>query len=146
MSEAYDTDVVEWSQRQASLLRRVAAGEKLNEAPDWPNIIEEIEDLGANATRAVRSHLLQAMLHELKVRAWPISRDVPHWKSEVRLQRGQAADEFTPSMRRLIDVSVMYRRALRALPDTIDDQPPIPQPDTCPWSLTELLGDDDLPV
>ena len=144
MSEAYDTDVVAWSQRQATLLRRVAAGEKLDETPDWPNIIEEIEDLGANAVRAVRSHLLQAMLHEFKVRAWPTSREVPHWKSEVRHHRGQAADDFTPSMRQLIDVTAIYRRALRALPETIDDRAPMAIPQTCAWSLTDLLGEDDL--
>lgn len=114
MSEAHDTDVVEWSQRQSTLLRRVAAGEKVNETPDWANIIEEIEDLGANAIRAVRSHLLQAMLHELKIRAWPGSRDEPHWRGEVRLRRGQAADDFTPSMRRQIDVASIYHRALRS--------------------------------
>ena len=111
MSEAYDTDVMEWSQRQATLLRRVAACEKLNETPDWPDIIEEIEDPGANAVRAVRLPLLHAMLHEFEVRAWPTSREISHWKSDVRLHRGQAADDFTPSMRQLIDVTAIYRRA-----------------------------------
>lgn len=43
----YDTDVLAWSEKQAALLRRIAAGERLNAtAPDWPNITEEIESVG----------------------------------------------------------------------------------------------------
>lgn len=144
MSETYETDILEWAQHQAELLRRHAAGEKLNEAPDWVNIIEEIEDVGGNVLRAVRSHLLQAMLHELKVRAWPASREVPHWRGEVRLQRGEAADDCTPSMRRLIEVDALYRRALRALPEAMDGQQPAPLPQSCPWTLDELLGEEEL--
>ena len=33
----------------------------------------------------------------------------------------------------------LYRRALRSLPDTIDEQPPLPVPSTCPVTLDELL-------
>ena len=34
MDGLYDADVLEWSEQQARLLRRHAAGEQLNEAPD----------------------------------------------------------------------------------------------------------------
>ena len=37
--DLYDDDVLLWSERQAALLRRIAAGEPVNEQPDWPNII-----------------------------------------------------------------------------------------------------------
>jgi hypothetical protein len=44
----YDTDILLWSERQAELLRRRAAGELDNEAAlDWPNIAEEIESVGS---------------------------------------------------------------------------------------------------
>jgi hypothetical protein len=45
MNDLYDADILTWSERQAELLRRVAAGESVNESPDWPNIIEEIESV-----------------------------------------------------------------------------------------------------
>ena len=46
-SDLYDTDILLWSERQADLLRRHAAGERVNDASiDWPNIVEEIEDVG----------------------------------------------------------------------------------------------------
>jgi len=37
----YDTDILTWSERQATLLRRGAAGELINDADlDWSNIAE----------------------------------------------------------------------------------------------------------
>ena len=45
MSDLYDEDVVTWSEQQAALLRRVAAGERVNDQVDWINIIDEVESL-----------------------------------------------------------------------------------------------------
>src|SRR5437660_11691062 len=105
MGELYDSDVFEWSQHQAGLLRRRAAGELINEAElDWPNIAEEIESVGNSQLRAVRSLLLQALVHDLKAEAWPLSTYVPGWRAEARRFRIDAADAYTPSMRQHIDV------------------------------------------
>jgi hypothetical protein len=52
MSDLYDTDVLEWSERQADLLRRLAAGERVNSADlDWQHVAEEIEDVGKSELR-----------------------------------------------------------------------------------------------
>ena len=142
MSE-YDTDILLWSERQAALLRRRAAGELVNEAAlDWPNIAEEIESVGNEQLHAVTSLLVQALTHILKAEAWPLSREVPHWQAEARRFRGDAADRFTPSMRQRIDLAKLYRRALRAVPETIDGQPPLPMSEVCTVTLDELLSDD----
>ena len=45
-------------------------------------------------------------------------------------------------MRQRIDVADLYADAMRALPETIDDQPPLPVPQVCPVTLDELLSDD----
>jgi hypothetical protein len=138
----YDSDILVWSERQAELLRRRAAGELVNDAEmDWSNIAEEIGDVGRNTLRACRSQLLLALLHDLKAEAWPLSRDVPHWRSEARVARINAADAFAPSMRQKIDVPEMYAKALRALPETIEGQPPLPLSDMCPVTLDELLSE-----
>jgi hypothetical protein len=142
MSDLYETDVLIWSERQAGLLRRVAAGEPVNEAPDWPNIIEEIESVGNEQRFAVESNLVQALIHMLKAMAWPSSRDVPHWQAEARVFRANAESRFTPSMRQRIDLARLYRRALRGLPDSIDGQAPLPVPDACPVTLDQLLTED----
>ena len=141
MSDLYHADILLWSKQQADLLRWRAAGELIIDAGlDWPNIIEEVADVGRNTLRAWRAHLLQALLHDLKAKAWPLSRDVPHWRSEARVARINAADANAPSMRQRIDVADLYARALRAIPDTIDGQPPLPLPDACPVTLDELLS------
>jgi hypothetical protein len=140
MGDLYETDILTWSEHQAELLRRLAAGEPVNEAPDWLNIVEEVADVGRNSLRACRSLLLQALLHDLKAAAWPQSRDAPHWLSEARVARVNAADAYTPSMRQRIDVADLYAKALRAMPETSDGQPPRPVPETCPVTLDELLS------
>lgn len=138
----YDTDILAWSERQAALLRRRAAGELVNEADiDWPNVAEEIESVGNEQRHAVTSLLVQALVHMLKAEAWPLCREVPHWQSEARRFRGDAADRYTPSMRQKIDLARLYHRALRVLPDTIDGQPPLPVPADCPVTLDELLSE-----
>ncbi|MBV8092419.1 MAG: DUF29 domain-containing protein [Acetobacteraceae bacterium] len=141
MSE-YDNDIVLWSEHQAALLRRLAAGERINDQVDWGNVIEEIESVGRSEVKAVRSALLQALLHDLKAEAWPLSPYVDHWRAEAVRARGEAADDFTESMRAKIDLAAIYRRALRAMPATIDGQPPLPVPEQCPVTLDELLSEE----
>jgi hypothetical protein len=141
MGELYEADVFEWSRHQAALLRRRAAGELVNEAElDWPNIAEEIESVGRSEVRAISSWLFQAFVHDLKAEAWPLSRDVPHWRAEARGFRAQARRNYRPSMRQQIDVAGLYSDALQAMPETIDGQPPLPVPQTSPVTLDELLG------
>lgn len=142
MGELYEADVFEWSQHQAALLRRRAAGELVNEAElDWPNIAEEIESVGRSEVRAISSWLFQAFVHDLKAEAWPLSRDVPHWRGEARGFRAQARRNYRPSMGQQIDVAGLYSDALQAMPETIDGQPPLPLPETCPVTLDELLDE-----
>ncbi len=63
----YDSDILEWSERQASLLRR------------RPNIAKEIEDVRRSELRSCRSLLRQALRRMLKAEAWPDLRDAPTW-------------------------------------------------------------------
>ena len=138
----YHQDVLEWSEQQARLLRQHAAGQPSNAALDWPNIIEEVESGGRSQLSAVKSLLVQALAHDLKCEAWPLVAHVPHWRAEARGFRGDAAEAFTPSMRQRIDIAELYRRALARLPESMDCQPPLPVPPTCPLTLDELLADE----
>jgi hypothetical protein len=83
MSDLYDTDILEWSERQGALLRRIATGERVNDADvDWPNIVEEIESVGNEQLHAVESLLVQALVHTLiaeKLGRW---RDAPTWRAD----------------------------------------------------------------
>jgi len=142
MTDLYEEDVLLWSEQQAALLRRLAAGERVNEQIDWANVIDEVESVGSEQLHAVESFLVQALVHMLKAEAWPLARDVAHWQAEARRFRGDAAARFVPSMRQRIDMVKLYRRALWAVPDTVDGTAPLPIPTTCPVTLDELLSED----
>ena len=141
MSDAYESDILLWSERQAQLLRRLAAGERVNDLVDWENVIEEVESVGSEQLHAVESLLLQALVHILKAQGWPFARDAENWRADARGFRAQAANRLAPSMRRKLDMPRIYRQALRAVPETMDGQPPQPLPESCPASLDELLSD-----
>jgi Domain of unknown function DUF29 len=141
MDSLYDTDIIEWSEQQAALLRRLAAGERVNDQVDWENVIDEVESVGSEQLHAVESLLMQALAHMLKAEAWPGSREVPHWQAEARRFRIEASGRFAPSMRQRLDLTKIYRRALRILPDAIDGQPPLPLPPVCLHTLDELLAE-----
>jgi len=142
MSDLYEDDILLWSEQQAELLHRRAAGELINEdALDWSNLAEEIADVGRSEWRAVESHLVQALLHDLKAEAWPLSRDAPHWRAEARGHRDEARRAFSPSMAQRIDVAKLYREALRRMPESLDGQSPLPVPQACPVTLAELLAE-----
>src|SRR5580698_6948990 len=107
MSDLYDEDILLWSERQSTLLRCIAAGEPVNERPDWANIIEEIESVGREQLHAVESLLRQALLYMLKAEAWPRF-------------RVDSVSRFAPSVRQRLDLAKLYREALRIMPETID--------------------------
>jgi hypothetical protein len=140
----YETDILTWSEHQAELLRRRAAGELVNEAElDWTNIAEEIESVGRSELHAVESLLGQALRHMLKAEAWPLSQDAPSWRADAVDFRQQAAHRFAPSMQQKINLAKLYRQAVKSLPETMDGQAPLPVQEVCPVTLDELLSDGD---
>ena len=95
MSDLYEDDILLWSERQADLLRRRAAGDLVNDRDlDWPNIAEEIEDVGSNRLHAVELLLVRALRHMLKAEAWPLSLDAPTWRADAVDFRRQAQRRF----------------------------------------------------
>ena len=136
----YDTDILTWSEHQADLLRKVANGDAINEAPDWANIVEEIESVGRSELHAVESLLIQALRHMLKAEGWPLSQDAPTWRADAIDFRRQAQRRYAPSMRQRIDVGDLYADALAAMPETMDGQAPLPVPIECPVTLNDLLN------
>jgi hypothetical protein len=140
MGEVYDDDIALWSEQQGALLRRLARGEKVNGQVDWKNVAAEIETIGRNRRRACETHLIQAILQGLKVRAWPNSFAVPHWEAKARREREDAGNAYTASMRPRMNVRLLYQKALNEMPTTIAGELPQPVPETCPFTLDELLA------
>jgi hypothetical protein len=129
-----------WAEQQTELLRRVAAGERVNELVDWPHVIEEVQDVGLSELQACRSLLRQALVHLLKLYVWPDGLDVPHWRGEVATFLTDAQDCFTPSMRQRIDVPGIYADALYRLRSEMgpSEQPLLPE--DCPFTLDDLVA------
>jgi hypothetical protein len=139
----YETDPLAWSRQQAGLLRRMAAGERVNDQVDWPNVIEEIESVGRSELRAVTSALQIAMQHKLLLLGWPTALAVRDWEAVAQNQLAEAHENFRDSMRNEINLGSLYRRATLAIkPHMRDEGPPaIPLPDQCPFSLDALLAE-----
>lgn len=135
----YERDILEWSEQQAGLLRRLAAGERLNEAVDWTNLIEEIETVGRSELHACRSLLRQALVHLLKLRAEPEPLAAPHWRGELVSFLADARDRYSPSMRQQVELAGLYHaavRQVRAENGKARAEPP------CPFTLDDLLSDE----
>ncbi len=140
--DLYEQDVLIWSEQQAELLRRLSRGERVNDLVDWPNVIEEVHDVGLSHLNAVRSLLRQALVHVLKQYAWPDG-PVPHWRSETLGFLADAQGRFAPSMRQRIDMDHLYRQAVaRIVVDEIDGNAPRTPPPRCPFTIEQLLADD----
>jgi Domain of unknown function DUF29 len=145
MSDDLYEDCLVWSERQADLLRRLAAGERVNAEVDWPNVIEEVQDVGLSQLRAVRNLLRRALEHLLKIHGWP-SGPVEHWLDEVDTFLADASDAATPSMRSRLDVPVLYQaERIRVGRRTVAGQPPRPLPETCPFTLDDLIAQGEAP-
>jgi hypothetical protein len=135
----YDRDILLWSEQHADRLRRMAAGERVNDV-DWLHLIEEVEAIGRSEQRAVESLLIRAMQHLLKIIAWPEHTAREHWRNEVAAFLGDAQHAYTPSMRQRIDVGVLWLHARRSvLQMTMDEQRPGATPADCPYRLDDLL-------
>jgi hypothetical protein len=90
----YDSDYQLWLESTINQLRR---GDF--QAVDWPNLLEELADLGKNNRRALKSLLTRLLEHLLKLTYWQSQRDYNQagWKKEIRNFRLQIADLLADS-------------------------------------------------
>jgi hypothetical protein len=96
----YDTDLVLWSREQADLLRRMGAGERVNDQVDWENVAEEIESLGRSDWRELRRRVQVVLRHLIKLQASPALSPRNGWRRTVLEQRSQISVllEESPSL------------------------------------------------
>lgn len=105
---AYDTDFVLWSREQAELLRRMAAGERVNHQVDWENVAEEIESLGRSDWRELRRRIQIVLRHLMKLQASPSVPPRNGWQRTVLEQRGQIQVllDDSPSLSRRVSEAI----------------------------------------
>jgi len=140
--DLYKRDILEWSERHADLLRRVARDERHGDV-DWSHVIEEIAAVGVAQLNDVRGSLRQAMNCLVRLHFGTNDGARPDWALELGCLLDDAADQFTPSMRQRIDLDAMWRRVrARALQQLPDDPRSRALPDHSPWSVGALLAND----
>jgi hypothetical protein len=105
----YEGDIFARSERQAVLLRWLAAGERLDDGDlDWPNIAEEIESVGRRERAALASHIANAIEHLIKLQASPAIE--PRGVSQETIIRARAEIEplleDSPSMRPAVGATI----------------------------------------
>ena len=136
---SYDTNLYAWTQVQAKALRT-----KQWEALDLNNLAQEIECLGLKQRHAVDSHLRFLLLHLLK---W-IYRPAQRWRNG-RHNIDDARDELdwrltcNPSLRQKLAISAVWVYPwARQLAAQEIGLPAAMFPESCPWSLEQLLNED----
>lgn len=135
----YLTDPALWSEQQAALLRRMAAGEAVNDLVDWENVAEEVADLAKRDKDQIYGQLVTLCLHLLRWQFQPYKR-LRSWSSSVAGARDRIA--------RLIEGSP----SLAAYPGVIlaTAYPPGRRkagieaglaglPSECPWTIEQIL-------
>ena len=147
MAALYDDDILLWSEHQADLLRRAAAGERVNSADlDWPNIAEEIEAVGRSQRREVRNRLARLCQHLLK---WAYQPELHSrsWRATIVTQRHELQSV-------LLDSPSLVPFVAEALPNAYQTGRIWAEQETglmhlpeepCPWTAAEALASDFYP-
>ncbi|MCC2625766.1 MAG: hypothetical protein K0R14_1639 [Burkholderiales bacterium] len=140
----YDQDFYAWTQEQAKLIK-IKAFEKL----DMANLLEEVESMGKHEKRELANRLIVLLMHLLKWKYQP-ARQCKSWKLTIKEQRNELKyhlkenpsltnpDTFGEAVAHAYSVAILKAAEERNL-----DEDMFPQ--TCEWTINQLLDDDFLP-
>jgi len=147
-TQLYDTDFFAWTQRQAAVLRRMAA-ERSNTDLDLEHLAEEIESVGGSDKREVKSRLTTILEHLLKIAYSPAYEPLNGWRGTVRTQRRDllALLKQSPSLKRVVEdeFAHCYRDAAEDARLSHVDLSLAPIPTQFPFDLDQILDPDWLP-
>ena len=110
MSDLYETDILLWSEQQAELLRRLARGERVNDALEFENLVDEVEGVGGSEFQAVESLLDAGLTHLLLAHGAVRPEPVGYRKAEAlaalaKAALAKAARRISPSMVGRLDLA-----------------------------------------
>jgi len=138
----YQTDFYAWAQQQANLLKTGRLSEL-----DIANLVEEVEDMSRSEKRALESRLIVLLVHLLKWK-YQSERQGRSWHLTIKEQRVRLfkALKISPSLKNQLasvtsdayDVAIFKAAKETKLDVTIF-------PDTCPWSVAQILDDNYYP-
>lgn len=143
-SKIYEQDYPEWIEITIKQLEN-----REIEHIDWEHLIEEITGLGNEQRHKVESYLLRLLIHILIYDYWKSEKDWSGkgWEEEI--------DNFRLELDLLLESKSLYNHFVKVL-DKIylkarsnairkSQLSPATFPETCPYSVTEILNPDWLP-
>ncbi|MFM2043706.1 MAG: hypothetical protein RLY86_2282 [Pseudomonadota bacterium] len=147
----HDVDFYTWTKVQAAALRDIAQGRRSN-AVDWENVIEEIESLGSVQEHALVSHLVNIIVHLLKLELSPAENPRKHWRQEIGHQRVRFERRLkkNPGLKSSLGLlfAEAYEDARRdaAISMEQDGLSLKDIPEACPYTLDQIRDFDWFPV
>lgn len=139
MSKLYEGDVVAWAREQAALLRSGRL-----ERIDVLNIAEEIDAVAKSEQRELASRFAVLLCHLLKWQFQPARRS-QSWQRTMRDQRSAIARRLAkmPSLQALLSDEEWLADAFNDAVRLASDQTGLDEfPDTCPWTVQQILHPD----
>ena len=138
----YEIDDSLWLEETIELLKA-----KNFDALDLDNLIEELEDLGNEKKFRVASLLEQIIRHFLLLQFWTREREYnqDHWELEIVNFQIQLKRGLTTNLRNYLqnELTSIYEDAVFFVRKKTKNK--VIFPDTCPYSLEELLDPNWLP-
>jgi len=139
---SYENDIVAWAAAQAGLLR---AGRL--DLLDLEHIAEEIEDVGKSEQRELANRMSLLLAHLLKW-AYQPDRRGNSWRRTIKEQRRaiHARLRRTPSLKSMLNDGAWWEEIWAdAVSLAIQETGLDLFPESCPWSLVEMLSGEWLP-
>ena len=133
----YETDVVAWANEQAWLVRN-----KKFELLDIEHIAEEIEDVGKSEQRELTSRMAVLIAHLLKWQFQPEYQDAS-WERTIKEQRKSLAFHIkqVPSLKpKLLNSDWQDAVWADAVTIAIRETGIENFPETCPWTIDNILS------
>jgi Domain of unknown function DUF29 len=142
-SALYEADYYAWTQRMMQTLKARDFAQV-----DVDNLIEEVDDMGKNVRRGLRSHLRNLLLHFLKWEYQPFIQSWS-WRCSINNARAEAKQELleNPSLGHQLEdlFATAYSGARRdAMSETGLALKTFPE--ACPYTLEQVLQDEWMPV
>ncbi|MEG3438576.1 DUF29 domain-containing protein [Pannus brasiliensis CCIBt3594] len=137
LKSLYEVDDSLWLEETIALLKA-----KKFDALDLENLIEELEDFGSEKKHRVESFLEQIIRHALLLQFWTTERayNQGHWKSEIVNFKQQLKRYLTTNLRQHLEREFdnIYEDAVEYVREKTGNE--VEFPDTCPYTLEELLA------
>jgi Domain of unknown function DUF29 len=142
MPTAYKTDVIAWANEQAAFLR---AGNF--SALDIEHIADEVEDVGKSEQRELETRMSLLLAHLLKWQFQPERRGTS-WQKTIKVQRDgvRLRIKRTPSLKATLKDMEWWQLAWGDAVYQADKETGLNDfPESCPWTLEQILDPDFLP-